>query len=564
QLVNSQDFAQEFAYLDSLLDNGSPHQVTRILTSRLDDPRISIAYQAGAGYRLGRAHALLGHFPTAIRLLQSALESARSVSDTTTLFLSHVELARLYRSRQIDSLRFHQHVRQASSLANTNGNKTLVATATLWDGMALLARLNRAKSTDLRRWGYSEAALEHFARAALLYQQIGAPIKAAEARSRRGSVYERIGLSDSAIIYAQRHLREVEQLKAVGPKQRARIKLATSYLIRQDSASLCAALPLWRTSLAFARAHDLEYDERIILYNQGVNFWQLERYDSAYAYHLWYTEALEASAGQDKNAAIAELEIQYETEAKEIQLAHQAAELRRRQRNQLILGLGILLLTIGVFVLFLGNRTLRRTNQALADQQRENEVLRQEIDHRVKNNLQVMASMLQLGALRESGHAQNLLLANRRRILAMGHLHERLLNDQQNNGKVDIAAYLREICLQLRTLFPNGINLVVEVNTSTFIEGGKAAALGMILNEWLMNALLHAYPSGGPGSVQVVGEVLPQHSYRLCVADDGIGDSSTANGGFGSELVTLLSQKLNGIILVEERAGRRASIVFPL
>ncbi|MEL7161423.1 MAG: sensor histidine kinase, partial [Bacteroidota bacterium] len=481
---------------------------------------------------------------------------AATARDTTTLVHTHLELARLYRSQEVDSAAFHENVRLAASLAFRTNDPLLHAPATHWNGMALADRLNRANKTDLRRWSYAEDALDHFDRAARLYRRNDELVAAARSRSRRGMIYERIGLPDSAIIYAQELLRTVERLDAPGATQKARIRLATGYLIRQDSAGLCTALPLWREALSFARARDLEYDQRLILYNQGVNFWYLERYDSAYAYHWWYTQALEAAAGKEKNAAIAELEVRYATAAKETQINQQAAELGRRRRYQIALVLGLLLLAGGAFSLW-------RNNRALAAQQRENAVLRQEVDHRVKNNLQVMASLLQLGALREDGRVRTLLETNRRRLLAMGRLHARLVTDQRQPGHVALDHYLEELCAELHQLFPPRIELLTDFTPGVSYDGERAAALGLVLNELVTNALRHGFPAGGPGTVRVSTTTAPGNKLSLTVTDNGVGTVDAAKDGFGTELIVLLVQKLRGTFHAENAAGTTVRVIFP-
>lgn len=246
----------DFFELDSLLDNGGLRRATVLLEQAPED-------HPGILYRRGRAQALLGDFPSAVRLLQKAQDAATSARDSVTLVRTHAELARLYRSQEVDSASFYRHVRLATDLAFATQQKELQALGWYWSGMALLDRLLRAEPTDLRRWGYADSALDYFSAAARAYRSHGDLPAAALARSRRGAVYERIGLPDSAIIYAQECLRTVEQMDAVGAAQQARIRLATGYLVRQDSASLCTALPLWREALSYARAHELEYDERL-------------------------------------------------------------------------------------------------------------------------------------------------------------------------------------------------------------------------------------------------------------------------------------------------------------
>lgn len=188
-----------------------------------------------------------------------------------------------------------------------------------------------------------------------------------------------------------------------------------------------------------------------------------------------------------------------------------------------------------------------------------------EADHRIKNHLQMVASMLALQSRRstnaelreELDHAAH-------RVMAVALLHEQL----QRSGErpIDIAAYLEEICRDLA--LSNDckarrvqISLAAE---SAELPGDQAITLGLITSELVTNAIKHAY-GGSPGMVAVRFE---DHAgdWRLTVADRGPGLAVLpAQGrGFGLSLIGRLAQKLSGAFtVVSDGFGAQFRVEFP-
>jgi two-component sensor histidine kinase len=167
-----------------------------------------------------------------------------------------------------------------------------------------------------------------------------------------------------------------------------------------------------------------------------------------------------------------------------------------------------------------------------------------ETRHRVKNSLQLVASMLSAQARQSRDPA---LVAGLReavsRIVAVAHLHENLQNESEQVVQVD--DYLRDICNDLALTAGEGHNRSgVYVQAEPIrLSGPDGMALGLIANELIVNALQHAYPNGG-GPVEVTLS-RSNGSIVLRVADMGDGRSDPAEG-LGLTFVRLLAQKLHG------------------
>ena len=210
---------------------------------------------------------------------------------------------------------------------------------------------------------------------------------------------------------------------------------------------------------------------------------------------------------------------------------------------------------------------------ALRGTLREKEVLLREIHHRVKNNLQIISSLLHLQSQKVSD-AQTLDLFKecRDRIYSMSMIHERLYRSD-NLAQFDFGAYLRSITDQLfrsYNVHEEEIGLHVESEAGE-LDIDQAIPCGLIVNELVSNALKHAFPGQQYGWIRVAF-FAEDAVYRLVVEDDGVGlplgFESGRERSLGLKLVAALVEKLHGALYVEGREGDRPTgtkfeIVFP-
>jgi len=181
-------------------------------------------------------------------------------------------------------------------------------------------------------------------------------------------------------------------------------------------------------------------------------------------------------------------------------------------------------------------------------------VLAQEIHHRVKNNLQTVASLLRLQARATDTDPRKALEDSVHRILAIAAVHE-VLTEQREE-----VVELRELLERLRAMLVQGLAGGKEVQAdleSVSIAGNRATALALVFSELLQNALEH-----GGNSVQIElaqrnGEVV------LSIADDGSGIEAEATGTGLSIVQALVRDELQGRLNLHSEKGTRAEVVFP-
>ncbi len=210
----------------------------------------------------------------------------------------------------------------------------------------------------------------------------------------------------------------------------------------------------------------------------------------------------------------------------------------------------------------------RHAQDNLASSLREKEALLKEIHHRVKNNLQMISSLLRLQA--ENIHDPDLLavfLESQNRVRSMAIIHE-CLYESPDLARMDFSNYVEKLTdnlLRTYSVLPerNSIRLEVD-NVSLSLD--VAIPCGLIITELVSNALKYAYPKGREGVVSVRFRTLPENRYELSVTDQGVGLKKPINfestESLGLRLVHILTEQLGGSLLMENGVGAKFTVNF--
>jgi two-component sensor histidine kinase len=193
--------------------------------------------------------------------------------------------------------------------------------------------------------------------------------------------------------------------------------------------------------------------------------------------------------------------------------------------------------------------------------------LLQEVHHRVKNNLQIISSLLDLQAdARNDPLVLQALEDSRHRVRAMALVHETLYQSE-DLARLDLAAYLQNLADYLVDAydgFTSDITLQLQVD-SVPLGLDRAVPCGLMISELVTNALKHAFPDGGPGEIQIAAH-LQGEQVELIVRDDGVGlpadiDPETSTS-LGLRLVHLLIRQLQGNLCIDRKHGTAFKILF--
>lgn len=186
-----------------------------------------------------------------------------------------------------------------------------------------------------------------------------------------------------------------------------------------------------------------------------------------------------------------------------------------------------------------------------------------EVDHRVKNSLQLISSLVTLQARRETDeHARAVLRSVLDRVGAVATVHRRMFQNRDYQ-QVDAAEIIRDLSSDLvGAVKRQGLSVALDLDP-TPIPATQAAPLTLILNELVGNALKHGFPDGRAGVVRI-SLSRGHNGLELVVADDGIGRPPDAPSGFGLTVVQLLCQQLRGgFDLRPTQPGVRAVVTVP-
>ena len=368
-----------------------------------------------------------------------------------------------------------------------------------------------------------------------------------------GNLYLRKGEPEKAIPYLKKALQ-------IGLKEKNRdgIFFDISFLI--DAKVTMKDKEGLDTLVQYVDLHGdaiLNLREKTIIYRSVFEALQLlGDYKKASAYQDKYIKGYEDLIGQQRSDLVYEMEAKYDNEKKKKEIAELEVEQQRAQneRNAWFMVSGLVVL-IAIF-LFILLRTKSKSNAIISKSLAEKETLLREIHHRVKNNLQVVSSLLSmqsrfiedkkaLGAVNEGQH----------RVASMALIHQKLYQDNNLSG-VNAQDYIADLTDTLVEAYGinDRVNIVYEVDRLN-IDVDTIIPMGLILNELISNSFKHAFPDEREGELRVY---LKEESEKLTlkVTDDGVGQGEVeGKNTFGSILIQSLAQKLQASIQTQNEKG---------
>ena len=272
-----------------------------------------------------------------------------------------------------------------------------------------------------------------------------------------------------------------------------------------------------------------------------------------------------------------------QAELKQAQLQRdiQINELKRSRFQRNITLAGIIMVSLIFFLAYRGFRNKTKSNRQLLIQQKkinqqnrklegllkEQDWLLKEVHHRVKNNLQIVMSLLNTQAeyLKNKG-ARNAILESQNRVRAIAIIHQKLYSTD-NRSSIGMIGYVTDLIESLNECFSTskrGIRFIQDIDT-VVVDISQAVPLGLILNEAITNSIKYAFGDNG-GEINIKLKLLEPNHLLLKIRDNGKGFPDLFNIDFvdslGMEMIKALSGQLEGDLQIENDMGAIITLQF--
>lgn len=295
-------------------------------------------------------------------------------------------------------------------------------------------------------------------------------------------------------------------------------------------------------------------------------------FEKAFQFSQDFQVMRDSMVSLEKNRTVQNLQTHYETEKKEAQITAQQADLARSRQEKWVLAGGLALLG-GLSILFwrqrrktqAANLELAASNTEIQQKNQQLDLLMRELHHRVKNNLQLVSSLLSLQS-RQVGDegAATAIKAGQLRVEAMSLIHQRLYREE-GVTMVNMQDFAQDLVSKIAYSFgfpTSGMDVLIQFDPVE-LDVDKAMPMSLILNELLTNSFKYAFGQTARPAITI--QLLPQgEKLRLHYADNGVGlpAASPGKGSFGSKLITSLSGQLGGEARQWNEGGAHFELVF--
>ena len=293
---------------------------------------------------------------------------------------------------------------------------------------------------------------------------------------------------------------------------------------------------------------------------------KLDDYKTALTYKQKAYTLRDSIASMESDAKMTEMLTKYDTVKKEETIANQGTKISQQKLiQQLFIGIAILLLGLLIFG-YISYQSRIKKNKLLAIKNAENEMLLKEIHHRVKNNLEIVSGLLALQSSQiDDQNTKDAMQESQNRVNSIGIVHQKLYQGT-NLGAVEMNDYVLDLSETILDSFgaKGKVDLQIAIDNLD-LDIDTAVPLGLIINELITNTVKYAFPNNEKGKLTIKLEKQADNILHLVVSDNGVGKSGITHGtGFGGQLISLLTNQLNGTMTEENQNGTTLIFDFKL
>ncbi|CAM3943116.1 tetratricopeptide repeat protein [Flavobacterium antarcticum] len=437
------------------------------------------------------------------------------------------------------------------------------------------------------KMGNKEKAIEAINQSQVFASKAGSPYLNAENSHTLAATFFRKKDYKKAIYYYEKALQSYDSINDKSGISKTKIHLGSAFFSDQQTAN---AFKYNAEGLALAKAiQNLEW-QKDAYENRAEMFVKQNNFKAAFENQVLFKQINDSMFNASQAKKITEMQMQYgfdQLQQKSENLQKQKIAKLNNEANRLrfirngAIGFSIvLLLLFGIIfynlqkvkkqrkVINLQKAELETKNQRIQDTLSEKEVLLKEIHHRVKNNLQIVSSLLNIQAQNISDvKVLESIKEGQSRVQAMSLIHQNLYQSEELDA-INIENYLQQLTAYLRDIFAGkSKDISVSIETSElYFDIDTAIPLGLIVNELVSNAFKYAFAETEKGMITISIDSVDGADYQLTVKDNGRGlpdDFQIKNSkSLGLKLVTILSRQLRGSMVFTTLNGSIFTIKF--
>ena len=276
---------------------------------------------------------------------------------------------------------------------------------------------------------------------------------------------------------------------------------------------------------------------------------------------------------EDLSSSLANYRTEQAVKQKELEITH---EKEKSQLFSIIIGLisaGLMVLVYVIYKKTKQQKVLREKNaeikyqrDQIKEKEKEKSLLLKEIHHRVKNNFQIVSSLLELQSKNiEDEKALELANDGKNRVKSMALIHQKLY--QNDDSLIDFDEYIRQLVKELTAMYASNLNIKTNIDTEAILfDVDTAIPLGLIINELITNAYKYAFSNNSENVLSISINKENNNFYKLVVSDNGPGLKDNFNykkaKSLGLRLVNRLVRQLQGSLNLNNTNGANFEILF--
>ena len=538
---------------------------------------------------LGSANDLHGKYDLAISNYQKSYEGYKTINDQTGMAKVYLNIGASYYYRGVFAKALENYLEAAKIQEKIKDEETLAKT------LNNIGLIYRTKNNN-------QKALEYFSKSLKIKKRLNDKKGVCYTYSNIGIIHQNQKHCDSALWYANASYNLSEELQSSFDIGTSLVNIGEAYFCLENykeakkfysDAEKILIKNTDENTLAFCYKglgnvfekennleKALEYYEKGIQYAKATERNELlsdlyrsvfeieeklQHSEKALNYYKLYSQMKDSVFSIESNRNLNELEIVYETEKKQQQLDEQTAEQKRLHNYIIALGLVLLIVISSIYIVNKQRRKLASQKKILETLVDEKNTLLKETHHRVKNNFQIVSSLLYLQSESlENKAAIDAIREAQNRVRSMILIHQRLYNRDEIIG-INAQEYITDLINDLTEYQAIKIeNLKTEISVENLVFNvDTITPIGLIVNELVTNIIKHAFDDNFKNPIIKVELKKQDEEVILIVSDNGKGLIKEPNpDSFGIKLIHSLSKKLKGKVTFTNENGTTVTIIM--